>query len=100
LAAATTFFEQVTVIDLLAFKGSKVKLQILETGLGGRLDLTTVARADTVGITPISIDHQEYLGETLAEIAAEKAAIIRPGMNAVIAPHDPIAPHVVLKPIR
>src|SRR5215813_4214926 len=100
LAAPPTFFEQVTAIALLAFKESKIKLAILETGLGGRLDSTTVARADTVGITPISIDHQEYLGETLAEIAAEKAAIIRPGVNAVIAPQDPVALDVVMKACR
>ena len=75
LAAPPTFFEQVTAIALLVFKGSNVDLAILETGLGGRLDSTTVARAETVGITPIALDHQEYLGETLQQIAAEKAAI-------------------------
>jgi dihydrofolate synthase/folylpolyglutamate synthase len=86
LAALPTFFEQVTAIALLAFREAGVRLAILETGLGGRLDATTAARAEVVAITPVSLDHQEYLGETLAEIAAEKAAIIRPGAVAVIAP--------------
>jgi len=86
LESLPTFFEHVTAIALLAFKEAGVALAILETGLGGRLDATTVAAADTVAITPISLDHQEYLGETLAAIAAEKAAIIRPGVTAIIAP--------------
>ena len=91
LAAPPTFFEQVTAIALLTFKQASVDLAILETGLGGRLDSTTVARAGTVGITQIALDHQEYLGNTLEEIAAEKAAIIRPNVTAVIAPQVPAA---------
>jgi dihydrofolate synthase / folylpolyglutamate synthase len=97
LSAPPTFFEQVTAIALLAFAQSKVDLAILETGLGGRLDSTTVARADTIGITPIALDHQEYLGATLEEIAAEKAAVIRPGVTALIAPQEPAALEVILK---
>jgi dihydrofolate synthase/folylpolyglutamate synthase len=97
LAAPPTFFEQVTAIALLAFKHAKVDLAILETGLGGRLDSTTVAGAATIGITQIALDHQEYLGNTLAEIAAEKAAIIRPNVTAVIAPQGPVALDVILK---
>lgn len=93
--ALPTFFEQVTAIALLAFRASKVQLAILETGLGGRLDATTVARAATVGITPIALDHQEYLGRTLTEVAAEKAAIIRPGVTAVIAPQPGAALRVI-----
>jgi dihydrofolate synthase/folylpolyglutamate synthase len=96
LTAPPTFFEQVTAIALLAFKQAKIDLAILETGLGGRLDSTTVARADTIGITQIALDHQEYLGNTLAEIAAEKAAIIRSGVTVVIAPQAPIALEVIL----
>lgn len=97
LEALPTFFEHVTAIALLAFRGAGVKLAILETGLGGRLDATTVAGAETVAITPLALDHQEYLGETLAEIAAEKAAIIRPGVFAVIAPQPKSALEVILK---
>lgn len=84
--ALPTFFEQVTAIALLAFREAGVSLAILETGLGGRLDATTAARARTLAITPIALDHQEYLGHTLGEIAAEKAAIIRVGTNVVVAP--------------
>ena len=95
LETLPTFFEQVTAVALLAFKEAEVELAILETGLGGRLDATTAARARVVAITPLAIDHQEYLGETLAEIAAEKAAIIRSGVEAVIAPQEPEALRVI-----
>ena len=77
LETVPTYFEQVTAIALFAFAEAKVELAILETGLGGRFDATTAANAEIVGITPIDLDHQRILGETLAEIAAEKAAIIR-----------------------
>ena len=84
LEALPTFFEQITAIALLAFRNARVELAILETGLGGRLDSTTAANARIVGITSIAFDHQEYLGNTIESIAAEKAAIIRPGVRAVI----------------
>src|SRR6202048_2978722 len=88
LETLPTFFEQVTAIALLAFREAKVELAILETGLGGRLDSTTAAGADIVAITPIAMDHEEYLGPSLDEIAAEKAAIIRPGVTAIVAPQQ------------
>jgi dihydrofolate synthase/folylpolyglutamate synthase len=91
-----TFFEQVTAIALLAFAENNVDLAILETGLGGRLDATTAAESEIVAITPIDYDHQQYLGETLEEIAAEKAAIIRPGTIAVVAPQHAKAEQVIL----
>ena len=97
IQALPTFFEHLTAIALLAFRAAGVKLAILETGLGGRLDATTVARANTVAITPVALDHQEYLGETLNEIAFEKAAIIRPGVTAVIANQLPEALEVILQ---
>ena len=97
IEALPTFFEHVTAIALLAFKEASVDLAILETGLGGRLDSTTVARAETIAITPIAMDHQEYLGETLAQIAAEKAAIIRPGVTAIIAPQSQEVRDVILR---
>lgn len=90
-----TFFEHLTAMFLLALTHSRADLAILETGLGGRLDATTAARAETVAITPIALDHQEYLGDTIEEIAAEKAAIIRPGVMAVIAPQVPEAMTVI-----
>jgi dihydrofolate synthase/folylpolyglutamate synthase len=97
LAARPTFFEHVTAIALLAFREAKVDLAILETGLGGRLDSTTAAGADVVAITPIAMDHEEYLGATLAEIAGEKAAIIKPGVIAIVAPQTEEARDVVLE---
>jgi dihydrofolate synthase/folylpolyglutamate synthase len=98
--ALPTFFEQVTAIALAAFRQARVEIAILETGLGGRLDATTAARASIVAITPVALDHQEYLGSTLAEIAAEKAAIIRPGVRAVLAPQDTEAAEVILRRCR
>jgi dihydrofolate synthase / folylpolyglutamate synthase len=98
--ALPTFFEQVTAVALVAFREARAELAILETGLGGRLDATTAARARTVAVTPIALDHQEYLGRTLAEIAAEKAAIIRPGVRAVVAPQEPEAEEVILRRCR
>ncbi len=77
-----TFFEQITAIALSAFAEADVELAILETGLGGRLDATTAANAEIAAITRIDIDHQEYLGETIEEIAAEKAAII--GVESIV----------------
>src|ERR1700730_821982 len=97
LEALPTFFEQVTAIALLAFREAVVRLAILETGLGGRLDATTVAGAETVAITPLALDHQEYLGETIEEIASEKAAIIRQGVTAIIAAQPAQALDVILQ---
>ena len=84
IEAPPTFFEQVTAIALMEFRERSVELAILETGLGGRLDATTAANAETVAMTAIALDHQQYLGDTLSSIAAEKAAIIRPGVTAII----------------
>src|SRR6266478_5840686 len=97
LETLPTFFEHVTAIALLAFREANVELAILETGLGGRLDSTTAARAEIVAITPVAMDHQEYLGTTLREIAAEKAAIIRRGVTAIIAPQKKSAFEVILR---
>jgi dihydrofolate synthase/folylpolyglutamate synthase len=97
IEALPTFFEQLTAIALLAFRNTGIELAILETGLGGRLDSTTAAKAGMVAITPIAMDHEEYLGDTLASIAAEKAAIIRPGVTAVLASQDPEAFEVLIQ---
>jgi dihydrofolate synthase/folylpolyglutamate synthase len=98
--ALPSFFEQVTAIALTALSEARVELAILETGLGGRLDATTAARAQVVAVTPVALDHQEYLGSTIAEIAAEKAAIIRAGTEAVVAPQLPDALNVILARCR
>jgi len=97
IEALPTFFEQLTAIALVAFREARVELAILETGLGGRLDSTTAANAAIVGITPIAMDHEDYLGDTLASIASEKAAIIRSGGVAVIAEQPAEALEVLLK---
>jgi dihydrofolate synthase/folylpolyglutamate synthase len=95
LQTLPTFFEHVTAIALLSFREAEVELAILETGLGGRLDSTTAAGATVVAITPIAMDHEEFLGTTLAEIAAEKAAIIRPGVTTIVAPQQDEALEVI-----
>lgn len=100
LPALPTFFEQITAIALVAFREAGARLAILETGLGGRLDSTTAAAALIVAITPIAFDHQEYLGETIAEIASEKAAIIRRGITStaiISAQTYREAQHVILR---
>lgn len=84
LETLPTFFEHLTAIGLLAFARENVELGILETGLGGRLDSVTATEAEIAAITQIALDHQEYLGSTIKEIAEEKVAIIRPGMRAVV----------------
>ncbi|HVE57824.1 MAG TPA: Mur ligase family protein [Pyrinomonadaceae bacterium] len=100
LETVPTYFEQVTAIALNAFAESKVELAILETGLGGRFDATTAAKAEIVAITPIDYDHQRILGDTLAEIAAEKAAIIRADTKVIVAPQKTEAEKVILGKCR
>src|SRR5258705_1505777 len=100
LEAPPTFFEHVTAIALLAFREAGVELAILETGLGGRLDATTAVRASTLAITPISLDHQESLGEALREVAAEKAAIIRPDSIVVVSPQPEVVRRVIVERCR
>lgn len=81
-----TFFEITTAVAFLLFARNPADLLLLEVGLGGRLDATNViAKPITSIVTPVSIDHVEYLGPELAQIAAEKAGIIKPGVPAVIA---------------
>jgi len=89
-----TFFEITTAAALLAFAEAPADLCILEVGLGGRLDATNVVdNPAAVAITPISVDHQQFLGDTIEEIAAEKAAIIKPGVPCVVGfqPKDALA---------
>ena len=92
-----TFFEQVTALALAAFAEAGVELAILETGLGGRLDATTAANAEIAVITRIDIDHQQYLGETIEEIAAEKAAIIHENSMACVGRQQPQVSGVIKK---
>lgn len=100
LEAVPTFFEQMTAIGIAAFAEAKIDLAILETGLGGRFDSVTATRAEIVVITPIDYDHQQILGNTLAEIAREKAAIIRADARVVVAPQADEAKKVILGKCR
>lgn len=84
LAALPTFFEQVTAIAMLHFREQAVDLAVLEVGLGGRLDSTNAVERILSVVTSIDFDHQNYLGNTITEIAGEKAAIIKHGARAVI----------------
>lgn len=78
-----TFFEATTALALMAFRAAGVDVVVLETGMGGRLDATNVVNPVLCLITPVSFDHQEHLGATLAAIAAEKAGIIKAGVPVV-----------------
>ncbi len=85
-----TFFEITTVAAILAFSRTPADWSLLEVGLGGRLDATNVIdRPKMTVITPIDYDHQQYLGETLPEIAFEKAGVLKRGVTCVVGPqHD------------
>ncbi|HET7321380.1 MAG TPA: Mur ligase family protein, partial [Longimicrobiaceae bacterium] len=83
-----TFFEATTAIAFLCFAEAGVDAAVVEVGLGGRLDATNVLLPDAVAITNVSREHTEYLGDTLEEIAGEKAGILKPGVPAVTAAAD------------
>lgn len=92
-----TFFEITTVAAMLAFSRAPADIVLLESGLGGRLDATNVVADPLLTIiTPVSLDHQQFLGETLAEIAAEKAGILKPGVPCVMAAQMHEARDVIL----
>ncbi len=81
-----TFFEVTTAAALLAFSRTPADILLLETGLGGRLDATNViANPRLTIITPVSLDHQQYLGDSLREIAAEKAGILKSDVPCILA---------------
>ncbi len=87
-----TFFEITTVAALLAFAKVPADVVLLEVGLGGRLDATNVIACPALtAITPIGLDHQEFLGDSLAGIAAEKAGILKSGVLCVVAAQQPEA---------
>ena len=84
-----TYFEITTCAAFLAFARTRADVTLLETGLGGRLDATNVVETPALTIlTPISYDHQQYLGETLTEIAGEKAGILKRGVPCIVGPQD------------
>jgi len=86
-----TYFELVTALAFDLFARAGLDVVVLETGLGGRLDATNTAPKIACAITPIGLDHMEWLGSTLGAIAREKAGILRPGIPAVSAPQEPEA---------
>ncbi|MBK1635881.1 bifunctional folylpolyglutamate synthase/dihydrofolate synthase [Rhodovulum adriaticum] len=94
--APITYFEITTCAALLAFARDPADYCLLEVGLGGRLDATNVIdRPALTVITPISIDHQQFLGDTLPQIAAEKAGILKRGVPCVVGPQQDAALQVI-----
>lgn len=90
--ASITFFEATTCAAMLGFSRSPADYLLLEVGLGGRVDATNVIDAPKLCvITPVSLDHQQYLGDTLAAIAGEKAGILKRGVPCVVGPQAPEA---------
>jgi len=90
-----TYFEALTALAFAYFKKKRVDFQVLEVGLGGRLDATNVARPLVCIITPISLDHTQILGDSLEEIAREKAGIIKSGCWVVLSPQPEEAASVI-----
>lgn len=96
--APITFFEITTVAAFLAFSRHAADVLVVEVGLGGRYDATNVIRDPAVAIiAPVGMDHSEFLGDTLAKIAGEKAGIIMPGCPVVVAPQADEALEVILR---
>ncbi len=90
LGEAITFFEITTVAAILHFSRIYADIVIMETGLGGRLDATNIFKKPLLtAITPISLDHQEFLGGTIEKIAFEKAGILKRGVTCVVGPQKP-----------
>ncbi len=91
LQRRATFFDTTAALAFLYFKMQKVDVAVIETGLGGRLDSTNIVRPRVVALTPIHFDHEKQLGNSLREIAAEKAGIIKPGCSVFSAEQEPEA---------
>lgn len=94
---APTFFELMTALAWREFQKQKVDVIVLETGMGGRLDATNVCHPEVTVITSIGFDHQEYLGNTLELIAAEKAGIIKAGVPCVLSQLPAVAERVMVE---
>jgi len=90
-----SFFEAYTLLGLLHFARRQVDMAVLEPGMGGRLDATNIVRPLACAITHINFDHMQELGDTIAQIAGEKAGIIKPGVPVVSAPQLPEAMEVL-----
>ena len=90
-AGPATLFEYLTAMGFQCFAQDGVDVSVIEVGLGGRLDATNVVSPEVSVITPVSLDHMAILGDTIAEIAADKAGIIKPGAPVVVGPQFPEA---------
>jgi len=90
-----TFFEIMTALAFMHFADTNSDIAVIETGLGGRLDSTNVIHPEVVGITSLSFDHQQQLGDTIDKIAMEKAGIFKRGVPAVTVQQHPEAMHVL-----
>src|SRR2546423_13741034 len=90
-----TFFEIAAALALKHFSDAKIDIVVLETGLGGRLDATNAVQSNVAVITPIALDHQQWLGDSLEKIAGEKAGIIKARTPVVSAPQLPEAEKVI-----
>lgn len=91
VVAGITWFEIVTALGFLHFARSKIDIGVIEVGLGGRFDATNVITPWVTAIASLSMDHMAWLGDTLGQIAFEKAGIIKPGVPVVSAPQKPEA---------
>lgn len=92
-----TFFEVLTVLAFAVFADEPVDVMVLEVGIGGSWDATNVADAAVSIVTPVDLDHTEMLGETLQDIALEKAGIIKPGGFLISAAQDPVVAQILLE---
>jgi len=90
-----TTFELITVLGFLHFARSGVEIAVVEVGMGGRLDATNVLDPLVTVITALSLEHTMFLGHTLAEIAAEKAGIVKPNVPLILAPQADVAERVI-----
>ena len=91
-----TYFETLFAMGVVIFQRAGVEIAVLETGMGGRLDATNAVTSPVLTvITSISLDHTQYLGHTIAEIAGEKAGIIKPGIPVIYDADDPVAEQVI-----
>jgi dihydrofolate synthase/folylpolyglutamate synthase len=92
-----SFFEVMTAMAYATFADAPVDVAVIETGMGGTWDATNVADGTVAVITPIAFDHMDYLGDTLAKIAGEKAGIIKPGASVVLAAQELEVAEVLLR---
>ncbi len=97
LTTEPTFFEVTTALGFELFRRARVDFVVLEVGLGGRFDATTAATPVAAAITTVDFDHEQFLGHTIAAIAAEKAGVIKPGMPVVVGETKPDAVTVIAR---